>query len=122
LDFQLISDYIDSKVGEVWKFAFDPSTGNISDRKVFCTTPPDMDDIPTTGVFDGLCTDGSGNVWVARWKDRRVIGYNKDGEIIAMIRTPKAKSPTIPCFGGESNNARRKKQRAQAICSRIKHL
>lgn len=61
-----------------------------------------MDDIPTTGVFDGLCVDGVGNVWVARWKDRRVIGYSPKGEILAMIRTPKAKSPTIPCFGGES--------------------
>lgn len=61
-----------------------------------------MDEIPSTGVFDGLCVDGVGNVWVARWKDRRVIGYSPKGEIMVMIRTPGAKSPTIPCFGGES--------------------
>jgi len=56
----------------------------------------------TSGVFDGLTIDAVGNVWAARWKDQRVIGYTPGGEMIGMIRVPGCKSPTIPCFGGES--------------------
>ncbi|WVO15377.1 hypothetical protein L204_103034 [Cryptococcus depauperatus] len=46
--------------------------------------------------------DGIGNVRAARWRDKRVVGFNKDGEIIAMIRVGDCKSPTIPCFGGKN--------------------
>jgi sugar lactone lactonase YvrE len=57
--------------------------------------------VPTQGVFDGLCMDGVGNIWVARWSDQRVIGYRPDGSIICYIYVKGAYSPTIPCFGGE---------------------
>jgi sugar lactone lactonase YvrE len=53
------------------------------------------------GVFDGLCVDGLGNVWVARWSDERIVGYTPEGEVICYIWTKGCKSPTIPCFGGE---------------------
>jgi sugar lactone lactonase YvrE len=57
----------------------------------------------TQGVFDGLCVDGLGNVWVARWADERIIGYTPDGAVICYIWTKGCKSPTIPCFGGTSH-------------------
>jgi sugar lactone lactonase YvrE len=70
--------------------------------KIFAEKPEAMDDQPTNGVFDGLAMDGVGNLWIARFKDRRVIGYNPKGEVICYIHTPKMKNPTIPCFGGKN--------------------
>lgn len=93
------ADYVDSGDDVVVTFDFD-SESNCTNKKLFANPPEAMDDQPTNGVFDGLCMDGVGNIWVARWKDRRIIGYSPDGKIIAYIRTPQAKSPTIPCFGG----------------------
>jgi sugar lactone lactonase YvrE len=61
---------------------------------------------PTQGVFDGLCLDGVGNIWVARWSDERIVGFSPDGKQIANIKVPLCKSPTIPCFGGESGHIR----------------
>jgi sugar lactone lactonase YvrE len=95
-------DYVDSLDNQVSTFDYDVSTGKMSNRQEFATPPPGMDeDSPTQGVFDGLCMDGAGNVWVARWKDSRIVGYNPKGEIICFIRTKGSRSPTIPCFGGE---------------------
>lgn len=80
-----------------------------TDRTVIATTPGPLN-IPGTpekaqGVFDGLCVDGLGNVWVARWSDERIVGYTPEGEVICYIWTKGCKSPTIPCFGGESSTA-----------------
>lgn len=94
-------DYVDSGDDVIVTFDFD-SSSNCTNKTLFANPPEAMDDQPTTGVFDGLCMDGVGNIWVARWKDRRVIGYTPEGKIICYIRIPKAKSPTIPCFGGQS--------------------
>ncbi|KAK8843332.1 hypothetical protein IAR55_006987 [Kwoniella newhampshirensis] len=94
--------YVDSRKPYVWAYDFSPSTGSISNEREFVTTPPPLDDTrPSEGNFDGLCMDGVGNVWVARWRDERIVGYNPKGEIVAMIHTEGCKSPTIPCFGGK---------------------
>ncbi|WWD21151.1 hypothetical protein CI109_105633 [Kwoniella shandongensis] len=94
--------YIDSRKPLISAFDFDPSSGTLSNRRTFADTPPPLDDSrPAEGVFDGLCVDGVGNIWVARWRDERLVGYRPDGELFAMIRTEGCKSPTIPCFGGK---------------------
>jgi sugar lactone lactonase YvrE len=94
-------DYIDSADQEV--LSFDYSNGALENRKVIATTPPPL--APATdapGVFDGLCTDGVGNIWVARWSDGRVVGYTPEGKIICNINVPGARNVTIPCFGGKT--------------------
>ncbi|OCF72694.1 hypothetical protein I204_07079 [Kwoniella mangroviensis CBS 8886] len=93
--------YIDSRKDRIDVFDYDLSTGTPSNRRVFASSPPALDDQhPTEGVYDGLCLDGVGNVWVARWRNGRVVGINPQGEIIAMIRVDGSKGATIPCFGG----------------------
>ncbi|WVW79321.1 hypothetical protein I302_101289 [Kwoniella bestiolae CBS 10118] len=93
--------YIDSRKDQIEIFNYDPSTGTPSDRRKFVSSPPALDDAhPTEGVYDGLCMDGVGNVWAARWRNGRVIGINPKGEIIAMIRVRGSRGATIPCFGG----------------------
>ncbi|WVQ93252.1 hypothetical protein IAU59_000318 [Kwoniella sp. CBS 9459] len=94
--------YIDSRKDEVSVFDYDLESGTPSNRRVFAAISPPLDDSrPTEGVFDGLCLDGVGNVWAARWRDERIIGFSPKGEILAMISVKGAKSPTIPCFGGK---------------------
>jgi len=96
-------DYIDSAVDEISKFDYGVSTGIPSNRRLFAKPPPPLDaDHPTQGVFDGLTVDGAGNVWAARWKDSRVVGFRPDGSLICHIRCGGCKCPTIPCFGGEA--------------------
>ncbi|GFZ47422.1 hypothetical protein JCM24511_05166 [Saitozyma sp. JCM 24511] len=95
--------YIDSGADELLTFAYDTSTGTFSDRKVFQSSVAPIDaSKPTQGVFDGLCLDGVGNIWVARWSDERIVGFSPDGKQIANIKVPLCKSPTIPCFGGDN--------------------
>lgn len=99
----MTTDYIDSGDDEISTFDYDLCTGTPTKRRVFAKPPPPMDaEHPTSGVFDGLTVDGAGNVWAARWKDSRVLGFRPDGSLICHIRVPGCKSPTIPCFGGKS--------------------
>ncbi|WVF65590.1 hypothetical protein IAT40_000320 [Kwoniella sp. CBS 6097] len=94
--------YIDSRKDEINVYDYDNQSGTPSNKRIFASTPPALDDTRATeGVFDGLCLDGVGNVWAARWRDERIIGFNPKGEILAMIIVKGAKSPTIPCFGGK---------------------
>lgn len=81
-------------------FDYDLETGVPSNRRVFATAPPAIDG-ETQGTFDGLVVDGVGNVWVARWSDSRIVVYAPDGTLLAHVRTPGGRSPTIPCFGGK---------------------
>ena len=92
---------MDSGDDNIVTFDFDENS-NLTNKKLFANPPDAMDDQPTNGVFDGLAMDGLGNVWIARFKDRRVIGYTPEGKIICYIHTPKFKNPTIPVFGGKN--------------------
>lgn len=98
---------MDSANDKLESFSYDLSTGSLSDRKDIASPPaqPASDSDKAEGVFDGLCMDGQGNIWVARWSDSRVVGYKPSGEIICHIKVPKCKSPTIPCFGGTSTSS-----------------
>ncbi|WRT69033.1 uncharacterized protein IL334_006016 [Kwoniella shivajii] len=93
--------YIDSRKDQIDIFDYSLNSGIPTNRRIFASSPPGIDEEhPTEGVYDGLCLDGIGNVWAARWRNGRVIGINPKGEIIAMIKIPKSKGATIPCFGG----------------------
>lgn len=74
-------------------------TGSLSNRRPL-TTAADLG--ATTGAFDGLIVDGSGNIWIARWGDSRVVVYSPAGQLLLQVNTPGAISPTIPCFGGDN--------------------
>ena len=94
-----LADYVDSGDDTIVTFDFDAQS-KCTNKQLFANPPEAMDDQPTNGVFDGLCMDGLGNIWVARFKDRRVIGYTPEGKVICYIKTATGKNPTIPVFGG----------------------
>lgn len=83
--------YTDSGPRTIWAFDFDPVTGTPSDRRVFAT---DVDHYP-----DGLTVDAEGGVWSAKWAGGRVVRYDADGSVSAVITAPVSK-PTSCMFGG----------------------
>ena len=83
--------YTDSGPRTIWAFDFDPVTGTPSDRRVFAT---DVDYFP-----DGLTVDAEGGVWSAKWAGGRVVRYDADGSVSAVITAPVSK-PTSCMFGG----------------------
>lgn len=83
--------YTDSGPQTIWAFDFDPETGDPENRRVFAT---DTDHYP-----DGLTVDAEGGVWSAKWGGSRVVRYEPDGSISAVIESPVSR-PTSCMFGG----------------------
>ena len=85
--------YTDSSIRRIDAFAYDPSTGGLSNRTVFV----DSKDQP--GVPDGLTVDGDGNVWSARWEGACVTCHAPDGRELRRLRLPVSRVTSLT-FGG----------------------
>jgi sugar lactone lactonase YvrE len=79
----------------IYAYDFDPSSGDISNRRVFATVDPKIGGFP-----DGLTVDQDGFVWSVLNSVAKVVRYNPRGVIVAEIEVPVPR----PCgctFGGE---------------------
>jgi len=85
--------WADSARAKVWRFDFDPDSGQISDRRVFL----DFDALP--GLPDGACVDQDGCYWVACVYGWAVLRATPDGDVDQVIELPVEK-PSMPAFGG----------------------
>jgi sugar lactone lactonase YvrE len=81
----------DSGVQTIWAFDYDLEHGELTNQRVFAT---DEDCAP-----DGLTVDAEGGVWSAKWDGARVVRYDPDGTVSAVIEMP-ASRPTSCAFGG----------------------
>ena len=61
--------YVDTPTGRIDTFAFDPATGDLSERRPFVEIDPG------SGHPDGLTIDAEGGVWVALWEGGAVRRY-----------------------------------------------
>ena len=86
--------FADTPVAKIWAFDYDPETGEVSNKKVFC----DFSDQP--GRPDGSTVDAEGCLWNAQWNGHRLVRYAPDGSIDRVIELP-ATNPTCPVFFGE---------------------
>lgn len=77
----------------IYRYGFDPETGEVGDRTVFADTTDDA------GQPDGLAVDSMGYVWSARWGGGRVVRHAPDGEPVASVAFP-ARKVSCPTFGG----------------------
>jgi sugar lactone lactonase YvrE len=83
--------YTDSGPQTIWAFDFDPETAAATGRRIFAR---DTDHYP-----DGLTVDAEGGVWSAKWDGSRVVRYDSDGTVSAVVEAPVAR-PTSCMFGG----------------------
>jgi len=86
--------YIDSPTRKIDAFDFDPSTGNISNRRTVITFGDD------DGFPDGMAIDAQGNLWVGMWEGRKITCVSPHtGKVIRAIPMPVARVTAV-AFGG----------------------
>jgi sugar lactone lactonase YvrE len=87
--------YIDTPLGTVDRFSFDPGSGHISDRNVVVRIDPGF------GAPDGMCIDTEDHLWVAVWGGGVVRRYDPVGVLVDELELP-APRVTSCCFGGDA--------------------
>ncbi|NQT94549.1 MAG: SMP-30/gluconolactonase/LRE family protein [Lentisphaerae bacterium] len=87
--------HTDTRAREIYRYDYDRSTGNITNRRVFAATGGGE-----VGRPDGLTVDAEDCVWSARWGGHRAVRYSPDGEEIAQVMFPAANVSSVT-FGGE---------------------
>lgn len=86
----------DTPAFTVWRYAYDPATGEASGKKVFARLEPSETD---RGRPDGAAVDREGCYWTALFEGGRIQRYAPDGRLLAEYPVP-ARCPTMVCFGG----------------------
>jgi sugar lactone lactonase YvrE len=84
--------WTDSMSKIIYKLDYDPSSGAISNRRVFY-------EHKDPGVPDGLRVDVEGCLWVAVWGGYRMLRLDTEGKLIGEISLP-TKCVTCPQFVG----------------------
>lgn len=87
--------FADSARRTIWRFRYDPCTGDLRDRTVFADCAADR------GMPDGAAVDVEGYVWVAEFGGGRVKRFAPDGRVVRTIELP-ATQVTSCAFAGES--------------------
>lgn len=82
----------DSPQKLIYRYHFDSTSGQITDREIFLHTPNEP------GVPDGLAVDAEGCIWSARWGGWKVSRYSPKGEVLQEIELP-VEYPTSCAFG-----------------------
>lgn len=80
----------------VWRYDYDPASGEAENRSVFIQLDPAGAD---RGRPDGAAVDSEGCYWTALYEGARVHRYDPDGRLISSHSVP-ARRPTMPAFGG----------------------
>jgi len=90
--------FTDSPRYTIWKYDFEPTTGSISNRRVFATI--DHFEHQSRAEPDGLAVDQEGHVWSALWGACRVVRFSPAGELVGEVHLP-ALRVSCPTFGGK---------------------
>jgi sugar lactone lactonase YvrE len=82
---------IDTTPGVVWVRSYGPDD-EVGERRVFLHV--------ADGSPDGMCTDASGNIWIAIWGRGQVRCFTPAGEHLATVEVPSPNTTSV-CFVGE---------------------
>lgn len=86
-----------STTRQIFQFDYDPSSGEISNRRLFHRVE-DKNEIP-----DGLAVDAEGCLWSARWGGSQIVRYDPGGSVIGRIEFPVPEVSSL-CFAGPGLN------------------
>lgn len=86
----------DTPTFTIYRYRYDPATGEASDREIFVTLQPSDTD---RGRPDGAAVDSEGCYWTALYEGGRVQRYAPTGVLLSEHPVP-ARCPTMPAFGG----------------------
>lgn len=86
--------FSDTWTGEIWRYKYDPETGDVSDRRVFAQV-----DKTKGGAADGATVDSEGFLWQALVYSGVIVRYAPDGSIDRTIEMPVLKTTSL-AFGG----------------------
>jgi sugar lactone lactonase YvrE len=89
--------YVDSRAGGIDAFAFDVSSGQLSDRRRVV----ELEHPPEVAFVDGICVDADGCLWAAIWGTGEVRRYTPAGELDRTIGVP-VTQPTSCVFAGDA--------------------
>lgn len=85
--------YIDSAMGSIDRFSYDPEAGKFDDRAVLARIDPGF------GAPDGMCIDVDDHLWVAVFGGGVVRRFDPDGLVADELKLP-VPNVTSCCFGG----------------------
>jgi len=91
--------YVDTVTTRIDQFDFDPTSGDIANRREFVTIRHGG------GRPDGLTVDAEGAVWVATWPGYGVHRYLPDGTLDAIIPLPVSNVSSIELGGPDMRDA-----------------
>jgi sugar lactone lactonase YvrE len=86
----------DTPTFTVWRYAYDPATGEAKDKTLFMRLQPTETD---RGRPDGAAVDAEGCYWTALFEGGRIQRYSTEGRLLAEYPVA-ARCPTMVCFGG----------------------
>jgi len=92
----------DTKAHTIYAFDFEPTSGELSGRRVFASFPVKQDGQSLDsygGRPDGAAVDAEGCYWVAMFEGQRLLRLSPVGELLREVRLP-VRCATMPCFGG----------------------
>jgi sugar lactone lactonase YvrE len=92
----------DTKAHTVYAFDFEPTSGELSGKRVFAHFAPKQDGQPLDaygGRPDGAAVDVEGCYWVAMFEGQRLLRLTPEGDVARELRLP-VRCATMPCFGG----------------------
>jgi sugar lactone lactonase YvrE len=80
----------------VYRFDYDPATGEAANRREFIRREPTATD---RGRPDGAAVDADGCYWTSLFEGSRVARYDPTGQLMSTHSLP-VRCPTMPAFGG----------------------
>ena len=90
--------YNDSGLGKTFRWAYDITTGALSNDTVLRDAKANSD----PGAPDGMCVDSEGYIWTARWGGNGLLRHSPvDGSIVQKIEIPAHRVSSV-CFGGDN--------------------
>lgn len=80
----------------IYRFDYDPATGEASNRREFVRIEPTATD---RGRPDGAAVDAQGCYWSSLYEGSRVARFDPAGKLLSTHALP-VRCPTMPAFGG----------------------